>query len=131
MSNYQLETCDQQYTRFSPFAPKWVATSGVMNQAESKGAYWVLDVIASYVRDLNRMNNLDYILTLEVKLNKTGNGCLFTISHEVDGESVVVIRQHIPFTDLDKNIKLWAINESGTNKYDGKHNTIVLLPSEY
>ena len=129
MSDSQV-TYDQQYYKFSPFAGRWLATSGVMALAESKQCYWLLDVIASYVHKLPSIRALDYMLVIDCKLNKTGSGCKFTISHEVNGEQIVVIKQAIGFTTLESDIKLWAINETN-GFYDAKCQTVLLLPEEY
>ena len=49
------------------------------------------------------------MLIIEVKLNKTTNGCMFLISHEVDGEQIAIIKQRIEYTDLSNDLKFWAI----------------------
>lgn len=110
-----------KYYRFSPFC-SWIATSGIMNQCEECKCFWILDVVASYVPQLAKA---DYLKIIEVKLNKAsgdgeGQGALFTVHDEINGE---LVRQEIQFTDLEKDVKWWAIT-------DDEH-TVILLPEEY
>ncbi len=121
------------YYRFSPFAQKWVATSGVMNLCERNACYWVLDIIASYVPELAKGKGIDYFLIVTVEVNPD-QSCRFTIKQEGrdgDGDSYrILITQDIDYTDLKENLKFWAINES-PGDYNPNAQTVVLLPDEY
>lgn len=116
--------------KFNLFSKNWVATSGVMNFAEEHKAHWLLDVVASYAVS-PKLAHADYMLVINVKLNKTGSGCLFTITHEVNGEHVVIVRQRIPYTDLDQDVTMWAINDSADGRYSYQTRTTVMFPDEY
>ena len=127
------------YYRFNPFNKHWLATSGVMNFAETHQCYWLLDVIASYEQML-AIQDLNYMLVCELKLHATPIksewtdelcNATFTISHEVNGEKVIVQHQDIVFTNIDRPVKLWAINESMSGKYEPLNRTVLMLPEEY
>jgi len=118
--HYELD----QYYRFSPFARNWLATAGVMNLAEQKQCYWLLDIIASYAQQLNKMST-DYMLVIEVRL--TGNdGAIFTIEHEVNGKKERLITQEIEHTTLTQPITIWSLAQGDSNA-----KAVLLLPSEY
>ena len=108
-----------QYYRYGFFTEGWVCTAGVMNLAEEKSCYWLLDMVASYSAS-PMLKAADYlkIIKLELKAGKTG--AVFTIEDEING---VLIKQEIEFTDLQESLKFWAITEGSR--------TVVLLPEEY
>lgn len=124
---YEADT----YYRFSPFARKWVATSGVMNLCERNACYWVLDVIASYVPTLAKRKGVDYFLIVQVEVNPD-QSCRFTIQQEdtENGGYITLVTQDMDYTDLKESLKVWAINES-SGIYDPTCQTVVLLPEEY
>lgn len=129
MTIYEAET----YYRFSPFAQRWLATSGVMSFCERNKCYWVLDTLASYVPQLARTKGVDYFLIVTVEVNPDQTA-LFTIKQEnqdEDGDSYrTLITQAFDYTDLKENLKFWAINESAGN-FNPNNQTVVLLPEEY
>lgn len=124
---YELET----YHRISPFAPNWIATSGVMNHCQQHQCFWVLDVLASYAPTLAWRKGADYFLIVTVDVNPD-HAAVFTIKQEGrNGEHYrVLIRQEIEYTDLSDSLTFWAINESAGD-YDPACRTVVLLPEEY
>lgn len=123
------------YYKFSPFAKNWVATQGVMQEAEDKRCYWLLDMVASWLDTLARCANVDYLIIVEFKLDQKGGG-VFTIKSEArinaktDAGYITHITQELDFTDLKQNIKWWAICET-PGDYDPKARTVLLLPEEY
>ena len=119
------------YYRFSPFAKKWLATSGVMDHCEANRCYWVLDTLASYVPELAKKKGMDYFLIMEVEV-KPDKTAIFTISQEsrTDDDYITLICQALDYTDLKESLKFWAINESAGD-YDPACQTVVLLPEEY
>lgn len=132
ITGYDLS--DLQYHRFSMFTKQWVATTGIMQYCENNKCNWVLDVIASYIPKINKkahITGLDRMLLINVEKNKSNDGAKFSISHEVRGTIVQILQQRIPFTDLEENLKFWAINESGKEYFNPPARTIVLLPEEY
>jgi len=88
-------------------------TEGSKAMADLCQAYWLLDVIASY---LPKAKDKDFVLC-KLKLNKNG-GAKFTMQE--DSGITAFVTQEIPFTDfpLDE-IKLYLIDN------------VLLLPSEY
>lgn len=84
-------------------------TDGVQFLAEKAGAYWLLDVIASYRRPEHFQ-----IWTLDVK-GKKG-----VVEMKEDTNEPVLVRQEIEYTDFPLDtIQLYLI--------DG----VLILPSEY
>jgi hypothetical protein len=133
---YEADT----YYKFGMFSRNWVATSGIMNFAETNQCYWLLDMVASYIPTLNTIKNIDYLLVIKLTLtdqpfksDSTDEPCnaYFTISHEVEGTQVEIIRQDIVFTDLESNVVFWAINQTETGYYEPHNQTVLLLPEEY
>lgn len=103
-----------QFTGTEQYHQHWmrqiVYTDGVKYMADAGGAYWLIDVVASYQR-----KEPFQIWELKVKPNKS---CVVTMREDT-GEPAKV-RQEIPHTDFPlESIKLYLI--------DG----VLLLPSEY
>ena len=74
-------------------------TDSVRDFAQSHHAYWVIDVVASYLPDLNQFPFL--ILCFDV------DGCSCSFYAKEDSGMPDVVRQDIPYTDLGLNIKLY------------------------
>jgi hypothetical protein len=92
-------------------------TDGARYLADEAGAYWLMDMISSYVHTITGRFAI-------VILTKTENDkALFTLQDDVPANTVYAM-QGIEFTDfpLDE-IKLYVVRE-------GK-NWIVMLPGEY
>jgi hypothetical protein len=90
-------------------------TDGVAFLAENAGAYWLLDLIASYQKRCRKDRSLrDFQIW---KLVKTGKKADVICLRDSDDEA---FRQHIPFTDfpLDE-VTLYLENE------------VLLLPGEH
>lgn len=87
-----------------------VFTDGVKYMAEAGGAFWLIDVVASYKRK-------EPFQIWELKVNPD-KSCVVTMKEDTD--KPILVKQKILHTDfpLDE-IKLYAI--------DG----VLLLPSEY
>jgi len=94
-------------------------TGAVKAFAEEKKAYWLIDMVWSYLPRIRRHNTLNQnnFLIVTLDLNKTGSGAKFTVKE--DTGSVPIIVQKVPFTDLDTSVKLYLI--------DGA----LMFPSEY
>lgn len=80
--------------------------------AKKYGAYWLIDLIASYQYKLTNEQFQLWELTLDAE-----NGCKVTCKADSDLPNMIV--QKIPYTDFPENIKLYV-----------SHNTLM-LPSEY
>jgi hypothetical protein len=87
-------------------------TDGIKYLAENGGAYWLLDAIASWQKELD----LSQIQFWRLKVNPD-NSAVLTCERDADEP---VIAQEIPFTDFPlEKISLYLC--------DG----VLLLPSEY
>jgi len=88
-------------------------TDGVRYLAEEAGAYWLLDVIASYQPQLGDVEFQVW------KLEKQANNSALVYAVEDEGKPPLV-EQEIPYTDFPfEEYKLYC------------QNTVILLPSEY
>ena len=89
-------------------------TDGVKYLAEACGAYWLIDIVASFAFD-KRVKNEDFqVYKLTVQKDHTA---LVEVS---DGNDKILAKQAIEFTDFPlDSITLWLTNG------------IILLPSEY
>jgi hypothetical protein len=102
-------------------------TPGVQFLAESAGAYWLIDAVASWigtpeylaaVEADDRINDLHF-WKLEVR-----EDCSAKLSARVDSDVAPFVVQEIEFTDFClESIDLWC-------GFDGKHYTLY-LPSEH
>jgi len=84
-----------QYHKFSPFFPTIVLTDGAQMIADEAGAFWLMDLIASYQPKAKEDEMLrDFqVWTLNVKDNKAVIKC------ERDTDDIA-FKQKIPFTDF-------------------------------
>jgi len=89
-------------------------TEGVRYVAETYGAYWLIDAIASYQHTIKTTRLREFqlweLLIAEGKVSLTMRG---------DTGEPEVIRQEIEFTDFPDSIRLYVCNNT------------LLLPSEY
>ena len=87
------------------FYRNMVYTDGVKYFAEQCQAYWVIDVVNSYmdkvIRNHKKTEEPYYFISLKVKDNKA----TFRIYREVDEKKKTVVRQDIYYTDLP-NVEL-------------------------
>ena len=107
-------TGTEEYHKFSILS-KLVITDGVKYLCDKAGAYWLMDIIASYQSRCKKDPMLAefQLWTLKVKDNKGVVTC------ERDTNDIA-ISQPIPFTDFPMDeIKLYCING------------VILLTSEY
>jgi hypothetical protein len=110
-----------------PLNRRLLYTPGVQFLAESAGAYWLIDAVASWrgtpeyraaVAADCRVGDLHF-WKLTVRENSSA-----TLSARVDSDVEPFIVQGIPFTDFClESIDLWC-------GFDGQHYTLY-LPSEY
>jgi len=114
LSGMEQCTGTETYHKFSILS-KLVLTDGVKYLCEKAGAYWLMDVIASYQAKCNQDEMLRefQIWTLTVK---DGAGVVKCLRDTND----VAFTQDIPYTDFPLyEIKLYCING------------VILLTSEY
>jgi hypothetical protein len=101
-------------------------TDGAKFLAEKAGAFWLLDIIASYQKDKRilgneRLRDMQF-WTLTVKPENAGGHKGVVVCQE-DSDIPPVITQNIPFTDFPMpEVKLWVQR--------GEH-LVIMLPSEY
>ena len=104
-----------------------IYTPGVKHLAERAGAYWLIDLIASYfgsevmkqaIADDERLASMQF---WRLDVDDTGKA---VASCPADGSEEPAITQVIPFTDFPLNqVDIWAA-------FDGEHWTLY-LPSEH
>ena len=97
-------------------------TDGVKYIADEAGAYWLLDIIASYQTDAKIRREGFQIWELKLSPKVEGNPhaqpCVVTM--KTDTDKPLLVKQELCYTDFPlDSITLWLI--------DG----VILLPSEY
>jgi hypothetical protein len=96
-------------------------TEGVQYLAESAGAYWLIDVVASYQRD-RRLKGCQGFQLWELKVNleeKTG-----VVTVRMDSDTTPLITQSLVYTDFPlPQIKLYCEGDAMPRT--------LLLPSEH
>jgi hypothetical protein len=106
-----------------PFCRTFIVTDGVQHFVEEAEAYWLIDVVGSYIPTLAKIE--DYFFMVELNVNKERkNEGIFAIFHEISGEKVRILRQNIPYVNLP----------SGQYKFFLFHEEeyfIMICPSEY
>lgn len=106
-------TC--HYYRWSVMYPKCLLTDGTKYLAETAGAYWLMDVVASY---LGKYGDVFGVATLK---RKNGDAFTFTLD---DGNGNVHATQEIEFSDFPlDSIKLYVCWDT--------QNWTLMLTSEY
>ena len=101
---------------YYPYTSGLHITSGARHFAEDNGAYWFLDIIASYQQTLHK-RQLDEFQVWKITKNKTGSGA--RVSCE-DGNEHELLHQRIKFTDFPHDEgTLWCANG------------VIYLPSEH
>lgn len=108
-------TGTEQYYKWSVLFPNFVLTDGAKYVAETCGAYWLMDAIASYKQ---RYDKEGFAVA---HLKKAKKGWVLTID---DGNDNVLATQKIEFSDfpLDE-IKLYAVQSGDL--------WVMMLPGEY
>ncbi len=124
--------CNGSESFHSHFLPGVIFTDGVKWLADTAGAYWLIDAIASYQRDkkLTRDPMLhDYqIWQLDVDLAK--KQAVLTCKADTDRD--VVIRQQIKFTDFPSSKVRLTVERGSMIGNNGQPVAcmVVMLPEE-
>ena len=105
----------EQYHKINSFG--LVGTDGALYAFKTLEAFWVGDIIASYISQMRKTGDTFFVARVFIKED---GGADFYID---DGNYNVLIYQEIPYTDLKENLQLYVTNE-------GKY-YLTLLPSEY
>ena len=113
-------TGTERYHRFNALMPNVLLTDGVKFLAENAGAYWLLDVIGSYLPKLRQAGENFGVARYA---GTPGGSGLFSITDDVPAHETYAM-QTVEFSDfpLDE-IKLYV-------SFDGEY-WVILLPGEY
>ena len=115
--NLRNFTGTESYHLWSALFPHCVLTDGAKFLAENAGAFWLMDIIGSYQRNLEVLNQPLQVWKLTVQNNKGVVTCQ-------DGDYRALVRQEIPFTNFPlAEITLLAAQ--------GDSYRVIMLPSEY
>ena len=76
-------------------------TDSIRDFAESHGAFWTIDVVASY---MHKLKGFDFLV---LWFDVDDKHCAFFAKEDTGMPEVV--RQEIPFTDLTVSVKLYLI----------------------
>ena len=110
----------EEYHRWSGIFRRHVLTDGVKYLADQAGAYWLMDLIASYQCESRMRRNTFQCWTLKVDL-KTQKAVVACDN----GNGKILAEQKIEYTDFPlEEITLYLIDDAG--QY-----AIILLPNEY
>jgi len=108
-------TGTEEYHRVT-IIKKFLITDGALHMAEKLKCFWFMDMIASYLSELEKMGK-DFSCIYFIKKDSGG---IFTIT---GGNDKVLIEQEIEYTDITQNLRVFNI-------FDGSY-WVALLPSEY
>jgi hypothetical protein len=115
--------------QFSGLFRRHLLTAGAAHVAESCGAYWLFDAIASHHRTAMRSAKLQEMQIWILTKNKTGNGVNLQCFEDTGEGQKAAITQRIEYSDFfdeysDTSIKFYVMpTDSG--------NWAIMLPSEY
>jgi hypothetical protein len=99
----------------------FLVTDGVKLFAEAASAYWLSDVVMSYLPKIAKIN--DYFFVVIMKVNDDNRGT-FRICHEINGKKKTTVRQKIPFTNLPVgDYKFFLFKRDGV--------FLMMFPKEY
>jgi len=108
----------ETFSRWSILFPKFYLTEGAKYLAETAGAYWLMDVIASWQHKQAVRVETFQVWTMTVKANHEAR----IVCDDGNGNKLAV--QIIPYTDFPFNwFKLYFCNQGSES--------IILLPGEY
>ena len=106
----------EHYYRYSPLFPKLLLTDGAKYLAEEAGAYWLMDMVGSY---LSKVTDEFAI----VSLVKGESGAKFSITDDVPPD-VTYASQEIEYTDFPlPEIKMYLCKQDAY--------WVLMLTSEY
>jgi hypothetical protein len=91
-----------------------VLTDGAKHLAETAGAYWFMDIIASIISKIKPVK----FAVCQIKMR--GLGAIFTAD---DGNGNVFYSQRISYTDAPFHFRVFAV-------WDGER-LVIMVPSEY
>jgi hypothetical protein len=99
----------------------FLVTDGVKYFAKEANAYWLTDIVASYIRVMEKTDDYFFVPVLTVDKKQNGR---FKIYREVSGNKKVIVRQNIEYADLPTGeYKFFLFREDEF--------FIMICPSEY
>ena len=105
-----------------------LATDGVALMCEKLKCFWFMDIVGSYIPDIEKAMNKDgntfFVGVFDLDDNDSKGQ--FRIE---DGDYNIYITQDVEYTDLKKSIKVFIAAQQEDE--DSKLNWVVMLPSEY
>ncbi|MCD4671397.1 MAG: hypothetical protein K8R77_01930 [Anaerolineaceae bacterium] len=116
LENLGQFTGTSAWHRWSILARDWLLTDGAQHVAETYGAYWLMDAIASYTRKLHKQ-------PFQVWTLKVDDENRSAVLSATDGNYKKLARQEIPYTDFPDDITLYVSASEGY--------WVIMLPSEY
>ena len=100
--------------RYRHWTGQLIYTPGIRHLAERAGAFWLIDLIASWQLDPKVRRELFQVWKLDVRLDHTA------VAVATDGNAAILASQDIPFTDFPlPTIGVWL--EDGTLLLPGEH----------
>lgn len=100
-----------------------VYTEGVKELAEAKGAYWLIDIIASYQHKLGAPEHDFQLWEISV------NGSSGKVTCRKDTDELPDVEQEIAFTDYPESHTKFYV-ERGAVDDSGKIYNVLMLPEE-
>lgn len=108
----------ESYHRWNVLCPNFYLTDGTKYLADKAGCYWLMDLVASYQRQL--LQRGEHFQVWKLKVNPDASA----IVRCEDGNNHKVLQQSIPFTDFPApGIEVWAEWSS--------EGLVIYLPSEH
>ncbi len=108
--------------------PRILMTPGVEELADRLGAYWLTDIIVSYIVTNAACRNEDMTFWTAT-LTKTGGARIeANDGGKMGNEPVRLVRQNVPHTNLTEDVRIWV------GRSEDEHGTVIhtlLLPEEY
>jgi hypothetical protein len=100
--------------RYRHWTGQLIYTPGIRHLAERAGAFWLIDLIASWQLDPKVRREPFQVWKLDVRLDHTA------VAVATDGNAAILASQDIPFTDFPlPTIGVWL--EEGTLLLPGEH----------
>lgn len=116
--NLAYFTGTEKWHKWNPLTPNYVLTDGALYLAENAGAFWLMDLIASYYHDQKVKAESFQVW----KLTVTGESAVVVCT---DGNENELTRQDIPYTDFPLPEMTLFVGQ------DEEPYWVILLPSEY
>lgn len=111
-NEYVQEVCGSSWGTSSYYKRSGIAgfvyTDGVMHVQTQLNAYWLVDMIVSYIptviKDFKNTKNTFYTVQLDVNEDSTADFTINKEGYDKDDNyiDIPIVVQHVPYTDLPK-----------------------------